>query len=55
MKRVLIQAKYENTLGAMLLEILYKEYIFIIVMLIKKDIYGNWIDRQICEDYQSIN
>ncbi len=37
------------------MELFKGEYVSAIVMLTKKDIFGNWIKRHICGDYCSVN
>ena len=53
----MIQAQTIELLGAGLVELASSnyEYASMIVMPSKKDIYGNWTEKRMCEDYRRIN
>ncbi len=55
MERDLIQSRTLDLLEAGLVELSHGEYASAIVMLAKKDVHGNYIDRWMCGDYRPIN
>jgi hypothetical protein len=55
MERTLVQARTVELLDAGLVELSKGEYALAIVMLAKKDIFGNWIKCRMCGDYCSVN
>jgi hypothetical protein len=55
MKRALIQARCQDLIGAGLVEKSYGEYASATVMPAKKDVHGNWFERQMCGDCCPIN
>jgi len=44
-----------DLLEARLVELSHGEYTLAIVMLAKKDVHGNYMDKQMCGDYCPIN
>jgi hypothetical protein len=55
MERDLIRSRTLDLLEAGLMELLHGEYASATVMLAKKDVHGNYMDRRICGDYRLIN
>jgi hypothetical protein len=55
MERGLIQSWILDLLEARLVELSHGEYALAIVMLAKKDVHGNYMDRRMCGDYRPIN
>ncbi len=55
MERDLIQNWMLDLLDAKLMKLSHGEYASAIVMLVKKDVYGNYTDRQMCGHYRPIN
>jgi hypothetical protein len=55
MERELIRNQTLDLLEARLVELSHGEYASTIVMPAKKDVYGNYMDRQMCRDYHPIN
>jgi len=51
MERALVQAQTTKLLDTSLVELSKGEYASTIVMLAKKDIFGNWTKRCMCGDY----
>ena len=54
-KRKLIKACTKDLFVVQLVEFSNREYALGIVMPFKKDIFGNWIEKQMCDDCQLIN
>jgi hypothetical protein len=55
MERELIHSWTLDLLEAKLVELSHGEYALATVMLAKKDVHGNYTDRQMCGDYRPIN
>ncbi len=55
MERDLIQNRTLDLLEVGLVELSHGEYASATVMLAKKDVHGNYTDRQMCGDYRPIN
>jgi hypothetical protein len=55
MERDLIRSRTLDLLKAGLVELLHGEYALTTVMPAKKDVHGNYMDRQMCGDYRPIN
>jgi len=55
MERDLIRSRTLDLLEAGLVELSHGEYASAIVMLVKKDVHGNYMGRQMCGDYRPIN
>jgi hypothetical protein len=55
MERDLIRNRTLDLLEVGLMELLHGEYASTTVMLAKKDVHGNYTDRQMCGDYHFIN
>ncbi len=55
MGRDLIQSRTLDLLEAGLVELSHGEYASVTVMPAKKDVHGNYTDRQMCGDYRPIN
>jgi hypothetical protein len=55
MEKDLIQSWALDLLEVGLMELSQGEYALAIVMLAKKDVHGNYTDRQMCGDYRLIN
>ncbi len=54
-ERALVQAQTVELLDVGLVELLRGEYVLAIVMLAKKDIFGNWTKWRMCGDYCLVN
>jgi hypothetical protein len=55
MERDLIRSRTLDLLEAGLMELSHGEYASTIVMPAKKDVHGNYTDRQMCGDYRPMN
>jgi hypothetical protein len=55
MERDLIRSRTLDLLKAGLVELSDGEYASATVMLAKKDVHGNYTNKQMCEDYRPIN
>jgi hypothetical protein len=55
MKRTLVRTWTTKLLDASLVELSKGEYALVIVMLAKKDIFGNWTKWHMCGDYHLVN
>jgi len=55
MERDLIQSRMLDLLEVGLMELSHGQYALAIVMLVKKDVHGNYTDRRMCGDYRLIN
>ena len=50
-----VRMRCTKLLSMELVELSDGEYICATIMLAKKDIFGNWIEKQMCGDYQPVN
>jgi hypothetical protein len=55
MERDLIRSQTMDLLEARLVELSHGEYALATVMLAKKDVHGNYMNRRMCGDYRPIN
>jgi len=55
MEKGLIRSRTLDLLEVGLVELLHGEYVSATVMLAKKDVHGNYMDRWMCGDYCPIN
>ena len=49
-KRIGVQARCQELLASRLIELSNGEYACATVMPLKKDIFGNWMEKRMCED-----
>jgi hypothetical protein len=55
MERDLIRSQMLDLLEVELMELSHGEYALATIMLAKKDVHGNYMDRRMCGDYRPIN
>lgn len=55
MERYLIRSRKLDLLESRLVEMLHGENALATIMSVKRDVYGNYRDRQMCGDYRHIN
>jgi hypothetical protein len=54
-ERALVQVQTVELLDVGLVELFKGEYASTIMMLVKNDIFGNWIERCMCGDFHLVN